>query len=45
MVEQQSSLLPCYKLSDYPVQEWVSHVWAAKDNAQYRERLEQTKVM
>ena len=33
------SILACYKLSDYPVQDWVRQIWDSPTNKDYRDHL------
>ena len=35
----QKSILACYKLSDYPVQDWVTQIWNSTTNKDYRDLL------
>lgn len=43
--EKKRSLLSCYKLSDYPVEDYCVQVWQAGSNSQYREALAATPVV
>lgn len=44
-VSEKRSLLSCYKLSDYHVEDYCKVVWNAGTNAEYRTALAESPVV
>jgi len=35
----EQNLLTCYTLSDYHVEDWLTDLWEAKSNSDYKKKL------
>lgn len=45
MVDHKRSLLTCYKLSDYCVDQWLVDLWATNSNSEFKTRLLDNKII